>query len=444
MSSNIFGTDGIRGRFAEEPLTVPKLEQLGHAIAQWAINKYGPACSILLAQDTRISSNVVKASLESGLLLYPVHLHDTQILPVPALASLMKKEQSFDCGIMISASHNLYQDNGIKIIDNSGKLSIDDEHYISELFYNQISTTDYETLGTMQYQNMEKSYIDYLSSFFINNFLSGKKIVLDCANGATHNIAPKIFTLFGAQTIPIFDKPNGLNINKQCGALQPDALQKAVIAHQADIGFAFDGDGDRVIAVNRYGTIKDGDDILSILSTHPQYSSNIMVVGTIMSNQAFEIHLKKQKKELLRTAVGDKYVAEKLVQHNTLIGGEPSGHIILRDYLETGDGIFTALRTSEALSLTNNWNMLTFNKFPQIHATIPIKNKKDLTLPPFSDIIAAGKSQLHVGRVVVRYSGTEPILRIMIEDDDGDHAQVICSMIAQEFRKKLSIPEIIS
>jgi phosphoglucosamine mutase len=443
MSENLFGTDGIRGRFAEEPFTVTTLMYLGQAIAQWAIHKYGPECSILLAHDTRISSGALKAALESGLLLYPLHLHDTHIAPVSALASIMKQDPSFDCGIMISASHNPYYDNGIKIIDCSGKISSNDEKYISDIVNHRASTTDYTMLGNVHNAAIQQDYINRICSFFDNDFLWGKKIVLDCAHGATFQVAPALFSALGAQTITIFDKPNGLNINKQCGALYPQALQKAVLDYQADIGFAFDGDGDRVIAVNKYGALKNGDDILSMLTAHPCYANNQTIIGTIMSNQGFEEYLVQQNKKLVRAQIGDKYVAEKLIELDVFLGGEPSGHIILRDYLATGDGIFTALRLSEVASLTNNWEMTTFTKFPQIHSTIAITYKKDLTRPPFSDIIAAGKTKLHAGRLVIRYSGTEPVLRIMVEDDDGDHAQSICSLLSHQLQESLNKPEIL-
>ena len=434
----MFGTDGIRGAFGASPFRVPELAKLGQAIAEWFLKKYGPQRSLLLAHDTRLSCSVVKAALESGLLLYPLNITNAQILPSPALAVILQKNRSFDCALMISASHNPYHDNGIKLIDHTGKLSAEDEETITQLFYQKNTNTDYTSLGTQKNEILDEVYINYIKSFFAPNMLHGKKVVLDCANGATYRIAPTLFKQLGAEIITLFDKPNGVNINKQCGTLYPEALQKAIVDHTADIGFAFDGDGDRVIAVNRYGHLKNGDDLLSLLIDHPQYRSMDTVVGTIMSNQAFELFLRNKNKTLLRTPVGDKYVAKELTQRNLLLGGEASGHIILRDYLPTGDGIFTALRICETVTYINNWDMITFAKFPQIHHTIPISTKKDLSQPPFCHIIAASKTQLHAGRLIIRYSGTEPVLRIMVEDDDCDHAQSICSMLSEKLQRELS------
>lgn len=438
MNNNMFGTDGIRGAFGSSPFTVPELAKLGQAIAEWLIAKYGPQCSLLLANDTRLSCSVVKAALESGLLLYPIKITDGDILPSPALAVILQKKRNFDCALMISASHNPFHDNGIKLIDRSGKLAQKDEEQITQLFYQKETSTDYTSLGTQQYKDLDDIYLNQIKSFFKPDFLRDKKVVLDCANGATYQIAPTLFKELGADTITLFDKPNGLNINKQCGALHLKTLQEKVIGHQADFGFAFDGDGDRVIAVNRYGHLKNGDDLLTLLIDHPAYTAMDTVVGTVMSNQAFELFLHNKNKKLLRTPVGDKYITQELTQRKLLLGGEASGHIILRDYLPTGDGIFTALRICQTVIHTNNLDMITFAKFPQIHKTIPINNKKDLSQPPFSDIIAASKTQLHAGRLIIRYSGTEPVLRIMVEDDDCDHAQSICSMLSEKLQKELS------
>lgn len=439
MSDNIFGTDGIRKPFGQEPFTIPSLFLLGQAIAQWAQTHYRPNPSILLAHDTRLSCAVVKSALKSGLLLYPLELVDAQVLPSPAVGTLLQKTQKFDCGIIISASHNPYQDNGIKIIDPlNGKLSIIDEQQISSYFLKKISGTDYTSLGIENSVNFETEYCASIKKYFPFDFLKNRKIVLDCAHGATYALAPQIFKSFGAEVITLFDKPNGLNINKQCGSLYPETLQKVVVEKKADMGFAFDGDGDRVIAVNRFGQIKNGDDILTLLLAHPLYNDTDSVVGTIMTNQGFEVFLQQSQRTLIRTPVGDRHVAQVLKTKNLLLGGEASGHIIVRDYLPSGDGIFTALRTVEAIALSNNWDMQTFKKFPQIHTTIPVNNKKDLNQSPFSEIIAASTKQLQQGRLVIRYSGTEPILRIMVEDDDCDHAQFICSTLSKQLQKQLN------
>lgn len=370
-------------------------------------------------------------------MLYPVTVIDAQILPSPALGALLQSTKEFDFGIIISASHNPYQDNGIKLIDPRGKLDSSDELKISQLFGQKYSSTDYTNLGTEKFSNLERPYREHIQSFFKKDFLYHKKIILDCAQGATYSLAPQIFKHFGAEVITLFDKPNGLNINKQCGSLYPETLQKAVVEYNANIGFAFDGDGDRVLAVNRFGHIKNGDDILALLLEHPSYKPMKSVVGTIMTNQGFEVFLKQSQRTLIRTPVGDRHVTEFLTKHQLLLGGEPSGHIILRDYLNSGDGIFTALRTLEAIAYCNNWDLQTFKKFPQIHTTIRTNNKKDLNQLPFSEIIETSKAQLHQGRLVIRYSGTEPVLRIMVEDDDCENAQTICSILSKKLQEKL-------
>ncbi len=436
---SIFGTDGIRGAMGSEPFVMSSLLNIGNALALWALDRYGPTPTLLLAHDTRASCALVKSILKSALFTHPITVHDAGVLPSPALLALMRKHTFFDAAIIISASHNPYHDNGIKIIDAaSGKLNLYDEQLISSLLA-QEKDFHYTSLGCEKIMaDAQDQYQRIIIDHFPADLMRGKKVVLDCAHGATSSIAPTIFQQLGATVITLFNNPNGMNINKQCGALHTQALQKAVIDEHADIGFAFDGDGDRVIAVNMYGQLKNGDDLLALLLDHHLYQSTKTMVGTVMTNQGFELHLRKHGIGLVRTAVGDKYIAEHLNQHNLLLGGEPSGHIILNDYLPTGDGIFTALRVIQTLIRTHNWEMSTFVKFPQIIINIPVKNKKDLALPPLSDIIETTLKQLHNGRLLVRYSGTEPLLRIMIEDDDCDHAQTLGTLLSQTLQKEIS------
>lgn len=440
MVDNIFGTDGIRATIGVDPFTPALLHELGKAIAVWAIKKYNKKPALLLGHDTRISCDLVKSALKSGLLLYPIQLYDGHVLTSPAVCKIISSEDKFDCGIIISASHNPFHDNGIKIIDRfNGKLTLDDELDISFLFQEQIKNYSYTSLGTeITWPQAESVYISSLKKFFKEKFLLGKKIVLDCAQGAAYKIAPALFNHFGASTIIIHNTPNGSNINENCGALHPENLQKEVIKHQADAGFAFDGDADRVIMVNNQGIIKDGDDILALLLNHPHYSKSSHIVGTIMTNQGLEFFLEKCNKKLIRTAVGDKYISACLLENNLILGGEPSGHIIARDYLLTGDGIFTALRVLETMTLTKNWEMKTFIKFPQIIINVPISFKKDLSITPFAQLIKQSQQALIQGRLIVRYSGTEHLLRIMIEDNDYNHACTIGDQLAQQLFKVLN------
>lgn len=443
MIHNIFGTDGIRTKTGTNQLTIELMPRLGMAIAQWAHEKYNHAPTILLGHDTRQSCSLVKTSLQSGLLLMNAQVHDAQVIPTPAICAIIHNNPAFDIGIIISASHNPWHDNGIKIVDaQQGKLALHDEQKISALFYQNSFTTDYTSLGQLyQYTDVQTQYEQIVTHFFKENFLHAKKIVLDCAHGATSFIAPAIFRKFGAHVIAINDQPTGKNINDQCGAVHPEQLQKAVIEHNADIGFAFDGDGDRVIAVAKNGEVKNGDDILAILLDHPTYFPATTVVGTVMTNQGFDSYLNHRYKKLIRAPVGDKYVSERMEQEKSIIGGEQSGHIILHDYLGTGDGIFTALRIGETLIATQNWNMETFGKFPQVLINIPVGIKKDLTLPHLAAIIEHHETLLPQGRLLVRYSGTESVLRILVEDSDSAMAYSIGSQLSQQLATQLSLSE---
>lgn len=440
MKRNIFGTDGIRGMVGAEPFLINSLVNIGSAIADWAQEKYGKNPHILLAHDTRISSSFVKSALKSGLLLSPVNIYDGHVLPSPAVSQIINLDNIFNCGIIISASHNPYDDNGIKIVDSKqGKLSPGDEELITSLINDTKRLNDYTNLGVEhRTKDFAQDYEQALENVFKPNMMIGKKVILDCAHGATYKIAPSIFKKLGAHCIVLNNNPNGTNINDQCGTLYPAKLQRAVIDHNADIGFAFDGDGDRIVCVNKEGAIKDGDDILALLIHHPDYKATKNIIGTIMTNQGLDVYLKRHNKDLERTPVGDKYIAEYLTTHNLLLGGEPSGHIILNNYLPTGDGIFTALKIIETLLLTDNWDMKTFIKFPQIIINIPVKHKKDLTTPPLSDVIAASSRKLTTGRLIVRYSGTEHLLRIMIEDDDIKHAESIGSLLSEQLLQEIS------
>lgn len=437
---NFFGTDGIRTRIGKYPLTIEALPQLGIAIAQWAFEKYEHVPTILLGHDTRQSCSLVKSALQTGLLYYGARVYDAQILPTPALYNIICTSTQFDVGIIISASHNPWHDNGIKIVDKKqGKLSYHDELRISTLFAQNTYNPTYTNLGESHYfPSATDYYLGSLNTFFAANFLQNKKIVLDCAHGATSNIAPMIFKHFGAQVITINNQPNGININQTCGALHPEMLQKTIIEHAGDIGFAFDGDGDRIIAVSHTGEIKNGDDILAILLDHPMYKHTSSIVGTVMSNQGLEAYLTQRNKKLLRSNVGDKYVSERMEQEKSIIGGEQSGHIILQDYLNTGDGIFTALRILETLIISNNWAMHTFKKFPQVLINIPVNTKKDLALPYLANIIKYHETLLPHGRLLVRYSGTESVLRILVEDSDALMAHSIGTKLSEQLAIQLS------
>lgn len=434
---NIFGTDGVRSKVGNPPFTQESLVTLSHAIAKWLQEKYTKPC-IILAQDTRISGDWIKHTITSTLLLYGIDILDTGVLPTPALFHLMKKNKSINCGLVISASHNPYTDNGIKLIDYEfGKISEIDELRISH-YYQEKPTPSYTTFGTIKIlSNAEDTYVQAILA--LTNFKPHKPItvILDTAHGATYKVAPEIFKALGITTITINNNPNGININNNCGALHLSSLQEAVIQHKADIGFAFDGDGDRIIAVNRYGHIKDGDDILAILAQHSDYKKEKILVGTSMSNQGFATFCSSQNKQLIRAQIGDKYVSQELVAHNALLGGEQSGHIILRNLLATGDGILVAIKILESIAQTNNWDLETFTKYPQVLVNIQVTQKKDLSGEPFKTLIEEAEKKLKNGRILARYSGTEMLLRIMAEAETKELAQSVSTDLANSFKSYL-------
>lgn len=440
MNTHFFGTDGIRTPVGSYPLTYQELPLLGAAIARWVEKKYGTSPTIALGHDTRISASFIKAALKAGLLLHSLTIHDAYVITTPGLSKLIQQDNKLNSGIIISASHNPYQYNGIKLLDESGKkISVKDEWAIQHYFDEYAHTPPgYNRFGRdTVWPEARMRYHKLLTQEFRHDFLRGKTIILDCAHGATSYYAPAIFTQFSAHVHTINNKPNGTNINDLCGSEYPDQLQKAVIQHNADIGFAFDGDGDRVIAVNARGDIKNGDDILALLLAHPRYRQQHSLVGTVMSNHGLEQFLKTQGKKLIRTQVGDKYIADQLHRHHLLLGGEQSGHIITGDYLPTGDGIFTALRLLETLIYTDNWHMETFTKYPQILINIPTAPKNNIQEEPYASIIKTYAATIPQGRILVRYSGTEPMLRIMVEEENRSTAEQIAMGLSRDITNAL-------
>jgi len=443
-----FGTDGIRGNADQFPFADDSLQVLGRAIAQWACEKYGlDKPKLLIAMDTRISGPRIKNSLCAGLLAGGVDVVDAGVLSTPALCKLItQSDLEFNAGIVISASHNPYHDNGIKLFDAQRcKLSAQDEQRITELFLQEESrdqdqqefSGDLVDHGVLTlWPEASESYQALVLSQFPAGFLKNVHVVLDCANGATYQVAPKIFQDLGARVTTIAVEPSGTNINDECGATHPEVLRAAVLKFGADCGFAFDGDGDRIVAVNSKGEIKDGDDIVAFLLNHARYQQSIAVVGTIMSNQGFAQYLEDLGKVFYRTKVGDKHVVAKLEEEKLLLGGEPSGHIVLRDYMATGDGVFVALMLLETAIQNNTWSFDSFVKYPQVTVNIRVDKKNDLAQHPFATIIADHETMLEKGRLVVRYSGTEPLLRVMVEASHHDHAHAVATSLVQQLSEK--------
>lgn len=434
----LFGTDGIRARFGESPLIPPDIMRIAHSLGIWLVKTYGQKVKIFLACDTRISCTVIKNIFFDIFKNYSITIIYVGIIPTSGLSILIENNSSVKCGIMISASHNPFFDNGIKIITKEGKLNHAQEEYITNLYYNlPLTTQQHSSQGSiLVYKKAQDKIINFIEEKKIAMTFPSLKIILDCANGATSFIAKKVLESCGLTPfVLLHDKPNGFNINENCGAIYPQSLQKAVLKNQADCGFAFDGDGDRVIAINKFGIRKDGDDILALLACHPEFNRQQTIVGTVMSNQGLANYLLKQDKLLLRTNVGDKAIHDTLVKHNLALGGEPAGHIIMKKFLPCGDGLLTMIKIIETMIITNNYELKTFEKWPQKLINIPINQKKDLTTEPFTSLISRYTQKLLGGRISIRYSGTEPVLRIMVE---SSHLETT-NLVIQKLSKKLKV-----
>jgi len=433
---NLFGTDGIRNTIGHYPFTQEGLPLFGSALARWALETYGEEPCFLVGRDTRYSGSWIKAGISSGLLRYPVAVYDAGVLPTPAIPYLLETHASFTLGVVITASHNPATDNGIKLFSSAGKLTAADEEHICALMTEIPSSP----LNGKEFHFLEgrDQYKQHLIDLCSPNFLSGRTIVLDCANGASSKLAPAIFRELGAIVIALNIDPDGHNINDQCGATAPSSLQEAVLKHHAFMGFGFDGDADRVVAVASDGTLKEGDDLLAVLATHPDYASQQTYVSTIMANYGLTAHFERYGKKLLRTDVGDKYIAHALAEHKLMLGAEPSGHIILSNVSSSGDGILAALKVAEAALLNNNHLLYSFIKAPQSLINLPIRQKIALTDEPLASIIAARRAALSQGRIVVRYSGTEPLLRILAEGEDAVSVESNANLLAHDLQKILS------
>lgn len=414
MKKKYFGTDGIRGRAGEFPLTPDFVLQLG-AAAGSIFSKNNERPVVLLAKDTRESCDMLEASLAAGLLSQGVAVEHLGILPTPGVAYLTKLLNA-NAGIMISASHNPYYDNGIKFFGPGGqKLSDELELEIESTIENKLTIKNIATVRN--HQEAERLYIDRLVK--IGPRLDNIKIALDTANGATYRVAVKVFQRLGAEVFAIFNTPDGKNINKKCGSTHPEALQKLVKEGDFDIGFAFDGDGDRVVMVDEFGRLAHGDYALlinAIMRNEPG------VVGTIMSNMALERALLKRGINFERAQVGDRYVFQRLVERGWRLGGEQSGHVLYLDYLQTGDGIQTALLTIAAVLESGRplaeW-IDEMPMYPQILLNLPVRDKqKIMSHAELNSWIAEAEKLIGDGRINVRPSGTEPLVRVMAEGAD--------------------------
>ncbi len=414
-----FGTDGIRGP-VESVVTPDACLRIGHATGL-AMKELGWD-TVVIGKDTRVSGYMLEAALQAGFIAAGVDVRLLGPIPTPGVAYLTKTLRN-KFGVVISASHNDFLDNGIKIFNEDGeKISRDIEKRIEKHLAGDLSSVETSAIGkAYRFDESGPRYIEFCKSTVPSEIsFSSLRIVLDCANGACYKVSPEVFEELGAEIIKIGTEPDGYNINQDCGSTHPEIVSKAVIEHRADFGVSLDGDGDRVILVDEKGNILDGDDLLYILAfANPNRTGAWSgVVGTKMSNLGLEDGLKKLGYKFVRSDVGDKYVSEMLSKKGWMLGGETSGHIICRDLVSTGDGTIAALKVISSLLLLEKKPsevLANFKKIPQVNIAIKVKNKDIVNDKDLQSLIKEIESDITVGRVLVRPSGTEPKIRIMIE-----------------------------
>ncbi len=433
---NYFGTDGIRGPVGTPPITADFVLKLG-----WAAGKTFSPCgggNILIGKDTRISGYLFESALEAGLASAGVHVTMLGPMPTPAVAYLTRAV-SADAGIVISASHNPFSDNGIKFFSSEGrKLPDEVELEIERLIDEPMTTVASADLGKADRMNDAVGrYVEFCKTTFPKSLnLKHLKLVVDCAHGATYKIAPAVFQELGAQVIAIGCSPDGLNINEGFGATSPEALAARVVQEGADLGIALDGDGDRLVMVDHKGEVVDGDELLLIIALHQKAKGVLTggVVGTLMSNLGLELALKDRGIAFVRARVGDRYVVAKLIQEGWHLGGEGSGHILCLDQATTGDGVVSALQvlraiTDQGKSLAELKMAMT--KFPQVMINVPAVSAKVMD----NDAVQAAVREVEAGlgdkgRVLLRPSGTEPLIRVMVEGDDAQQVTRLAEQLA--------------
>lgn len=448
--SRMFGTDGVRG-IANTELTPELAYKLGRAGA-YVLTEGTNKPRILIAKDTRISGDMLESALVSGILSVGAEAIMLGVIPTPAVAHLTR-EYNADAGVMISASHNPVEYNGIKFFDKRGyKLSDNLEDEIQKVIENNFKGVPSPVGGEVGRSYTEETalrqYIDYAVNTINTNF-NGMKIALDCANGAAYKAAVKAFRQLGARVYVINDNPDGNNINENCGSTHMDELRDYVVRKQCDIGFAFDGDADRCLAVDEKGNIIHGDFLLTICAKALKEAGKLkddMLVVTVMSNLGLDIACKKEGINLVKTKVGDRYVLEKMLKENYTLGGEQSGHIIFLDYNTTGDGLVTALQVAAILKESNKkFSELAsiMHELPQVllNAVVP-NDKKNIYLEDeeIIELIKEVESKLNgVGRVLIRPSGTEPLVRVMLEGENQEEINSMAKKIVDLILSKVSM-----
>lgn len=440
-----FGTDGIRGRVGSPPITPEFILKLGWAVGKvLARQQHG---KVLIGKDTRISGYMFESVLEAGLSAAGVDTHLLGPMPTPAIAYLTRTLRA-QAGIVISASHNPYYDNGIKFFSAQGsKLADELELAIEQQLQQPMTTVDSAELGkAMRVIDAPGRYIEFCKSTVSSEIsLKGLKIVVDCANGASYHIAPNVFRELGAEVIENGVEPNGLNINLNCGATHPEVVQQLVLQNNAHLGIALDGDGDRVVMVDHQGNILDGDQLLYIIAKHRQEIGQLRggIVGTVMSNLGLEQALQQLGIEFMRVPVGDRHIIAALEKQGWFLGGEPSGHIICRDAATTGDGIITALQILSAMCSTQQSLLKLYAglyKYPQALINVKVLEGTELQkIPRLQKVLKTAEAALgQLGRILIRRSGTEAYVRVMVEGKEAEHVHHWANHIAAIIQEELA------
>ena len=447
MAKKLFGTDGIRGVAGEPPLDQATVTALGMALGD-DLNRHSLAGRpVLLGMDTRESGPAIAAQLAHGLAQRNIEVAFAGVVTTPGVAYLTRTGD-FAAGVMISASHNPFADNGIKVFAKSGyKLPDAEEHEIEEEIFRilpGITAKAQAAPAPLTVSYSVRRYLDFLLST-ISTLFCGQRVVIDCGNGAASALAPELFREAGAEVTAICNEPNGRNINLDCGALHLDALRKLVVESKADAGVAFDGDADRALLIAPSGRIVDGDAVMLIAARRLQADGHLpgnLIVSTVMSNLGLEKALEAHGIAMVRTSVGDKYVLEEMLRRNSPLGGEQSGHIIFSEYGTTGDGMLTALKvleTAQREGSTLDELAAEMVVYPQILLNVRVKERRPLEdMPRVTDEIASCESMLDgSGRVLVRFSGTEPLLRVMVEGPEKGQTEMLARRIVDAIHAEL-------
>ena len=450
-TKQLFGTDGVRGLPGEFPLDDATLDRMGMALGEYVSShgrKQGDRPRVLIGRDTRESGPHISERIARGLAAAGVEPISAGVLTTPGVAWLVNRE-GFAAGVVISASHNPYHDNGVKLISSTGMKFPDAVEAELERFILS-SNEEAEAREAMQLHDNEKIDDDYLdglrAALLPGANLTGMKIVMDCANGAASSLAPRLFRSLGAEVIAMGNTPDGRNINAGCGSLHPEKMQQQVAETGAAMGVAFDGDADRAIFASKSGRLVDGDGVLLVLGRYLKSAGKLkgdVVVGTTMANLGLERALEKSGLKLARTAVGDRYVLEEMLRIGANLGGEQSGHILFLDDATTGDGMLTAIKMASVIALAGTLDELVaeMKVFPQKIVNVKVKSKPSLdSLPEVSRELAAAEKALGTsGRVVLRYSGTEPLARVMVEAEHEDDVRHWTDTLANSLRVAIGV-----